>query len=49
MSEEQLPIKGWYYVEVLGSDVNKVVWEVIDPKEQSDIGLWGFDVQIRGC
>ena len=46
--ENNLMIKGGYYMEVLGSDGKKLVWKVIDghvvndPNNNGEIGLQGF-------
>ena len=42
-------IKGWFLVELIGSDERTVLWEVVDDhaaeeeKDHPEIGLWGVD------
>ena len=49
----KLPTKAVYYVNVLGSDGNKIIWEVVYnhvaeyPKENDKIGL-RFFTKMRG-
>ena len=50
--QEKVLIKVGYYVEVLGYDGKKRIWEVVDDhffeegKEYDEIGIWRFDYNL---
>ena len=49
VNEKEKLIKGGYFMEVVGHDGNKVLWEVVDDHviyeatDHNEIGLWGFN------
>ena len=49
MNVKKKLVKGWYLVEVVGHDGNKVFWEVVsnhvveEKTDHDEIGLFGFD------
>ena len=52
LNEKEKLVKGKYWVEVVGHDKKKVLWEVVgdhvveEPCDHEDIGLRGFDFNI---
>ena len=52
VNEKEKLVKGGYYVEVVGHDKKKVIWEVVndhvveEPTDHDDIGLQGFDLNV---
>ena len=52
VNEKEELIQGGYLLEVVGSEKNKVLWEVVDnhvveyPTDHDEIGLQGFDLNV---